>query len=727
RHVLRSSPSMRLLVVATYRDTDLEPGNPLGEALADLRAEPGSGRLALAGLDRDGVAELVSASGGRADMADRLWAETRGNPLFVTELVAHIHETGAEDPEQFEVPDGVRDVIARRLSRLSRPANQALRTAAIVGQVFPLGLLERLEVAVPADPGGHQQRPAEALLDVFDEATAAALVVETPGGYAFAHALVRQVLLDGMTATRKAYLHRAVAQAIEASPDSDQQLEALSHHYAEAAADGDAAKAVEYAQAAARQARGQLAFESAIVHLQRGRAVVEAGADPDPLVRADLLLLEADIHYEFGQYARFQELAREAAAMARAGRSGPHLARAARMSANFLAYSEPDPFIRELCEEALEVMGDSEPTLRGIVMSCLARFRSYSEGLGADMEPMAAEALALTGRGSDEMARTYSLDTLAICLFGTPRTRERLDILNQSAAIQPSAITLRARAATHLELGDVAAFEADVGLHRAEATRRGLRLAKQYVVTFDVLRFMLAGLLDDADHLLQQGLADAGGDRSFLGDLGGQLLFLRREQGRLAEAMPLVRYAVAESGGMGLFRCGLVAALAETGGVDEAQRELDDLAGDDFGGVLRDLSWTVSLAFLSEACIQLGDSATATQVLGHFRPHTGHMAVMGWGVLCLGAVDRFLGMLEMAVGRLDEAIAYLEAGLALEEELGFRTFAARSRRWLGDGLLRRGGGDDIPRATALLQRAAEDAEALGMPALAVEAARLLSG
>jgi hypothetical protein len=238
---------------------------------------------------------------------------------------------------------------------------------------------------------------------------------------------------------------------------------------------------------------------------------------------------------------------------------------------------------------------------------------------------------------------------------------------------------------------------------------------------------MLAGLLDDADHLLQQGLADAGGDRSFLGDLGGQLLFLRREQGRLAEAMPLVRYAVAESGGMGLFRCGLVAALAETGSVDEAQRELADLAGDDFGGVLRDLSWTVSLAFLSEACIQLGDSATATHVLGHFRPHTGHMAVMGWGVLCLGAVDRFLGMLEITTGRLDEAIAYLEAGLALEEELGFPTFAARSRRWLGDGLLRRGGGDDIPRATALLQRAAEDAEALGMPALAVEAARLLSG
>jgi DNA-binding SARP family transcriptional activator len=716
RHVLRSSPSMRLLVVVTYRDTDLEPGNPLADALGDLRAEPGAGRLALAGLDREGVAELVSASGGRADMAERLWAETRGNPLFVTELVAHLQETGADDPVHFEVPDGVRDVIARRLGRLSPTVGQALRAAAVAGQTFSLRLLETVEAAGPAD---H-------LLDAFEEAATAALLVEVPGGYAFAHALVRQVLLDSMTATRRAYLHRAIAQAIEALPNSDHQLEALAHHYAEAAADGDVIKAVEFAQAAARQARGQLAFEAAIAHLQRGTAVIDAGGNADPLLRAELALLEAEINYEVGQYARFQELAREAAAMARAGRSGRHLARAARMSANFLAYSEPDPFIGELCEEALEVIDRSEPTLRGVVMSCLARFRSYSEGLGVVMEAMATDALALTLQEDDEAAQTYALDTLAITLFGTPRVEERLDILNRSAAIQQSTIGVRARAATHLELGDMAAFEADVARHRADATRRGLQLTKQYVVTFDVLRAMLAGRLDEAELLLQQGLAQAGGDRSYLGDLGGQLLLLRREQGRLAEAMPLLRYAVAESGGMGLFRCGLTAALAETGAAEEARRELADLALDDFGSVLRDLSWTVSLGFLTEAATQLGDAATAKRVLDHFEPHSGHLAVMGWGVLCLGAVDRFLGMLALTVGRLDTAVAYLEAGLAKEQTMGLPAFRARSGRWLGAALLQRSGPGDRGRARTVLQATADEAAALGMPALAAEAKHLLS-
>jgi hypothetical protein len=242
-----------------------------------------------------------------------------------------------------------------------------------------------------------------------------------------------------------------------------------------------------------------------------------------------------------------------------------------------------------------------------------------------------------------------------------------------------------------------------------------------------VLRAMLNGRFAEADDLIAEGLRQAGSDRSFLGDFGGQLLFLRRQQGRLSEAMPLLRYAVQESGGMGLFRCGLVAALAENGDVEEARQELADLAKGDFGVVLRDLSWTVSLAFLAEAVSQLDDQAESQVVLDHLAPHSGHLAVMGWGVLCLGAVDRYLGMLELTLGRVDDAVGHLQSALAMEEGLGFAPAASRTRYWLGRALLRRGGAEDRLRAKDLVEACIATAKELGMQALVTEAGVLLAG
>ncbi len=64
RHVLRSGSPMRLLVLGTYRDTDLDRTHPLSEVLADLRRESGVTRLDLAGLDSSEVAALMEATAG---------------------------------------------------------------------------------------------------------------------------------------------------------------------------------------------------------------------------------------------------------------------------------------------------------------------------------------------------------------------------------------------------------------------------------------------------------------------------------------------------------------------------------------------------------------------------------------------------------------------------------------------------------------------------------------
>src|SRR5581483_7610390 len=133
-------------------------------------------RLAMEGLGVHDLADLVEATGDgrlsadRRTLAEVLRDETQGNPFFVGEILRHLSETRAGT---VSVPESVRDVIARRLSRLAPPTQLAMATAAVVGPAFEFGVLERL--------GGAAGDPDE-LLDALDEAIAARILTEVPGG-----------------------------------------------------------------------------------------------------------------------------------------------------------------------------------------------------------------------------------------------------------------------------------------------------------------------------------------------------------------------------------------------------------------------------------------------------------------------------------------------------------------------------------------------------------------
>ena len=150
RHVLRSPESMRILVVGTYRDTDIGRADPLTDFLGDLHRLGGAERLPLSGLDGAGVAAFIEqAAGHQLDeegeaLAAAVWRETEGNPFFTTEVLRHLAESGVveqrEDrwvvtrgPEDFGIPEGVRDVVGRRLARLSEEENQVLACSAVIG------------------------------------------------------------------------------------------------------------------------------------------------------------------------------------------------------------------------------------------------------------------------------------------------------------------------------------------------------------------------------------------------------------------------------------------------------------------------------------------------------------------------------------------------------------------------------------------------------------------
>jgi tetratricopeptide (TPR) repeat protein/predicted Ser/Thr protein kinase len=268
RHLLRSSHQASLAIVATYRETELGRTHPLAEMLAELRREEGVTRIGLHGLKEEDVSQFIGEWIGHespAALTHLVAGKTEGNPFFVSEVLRHLSETGAlatltsgtrapSDPGG--LPEGVREVIGRRLSRLSDACNRVLGLAAVVGREFNLTVLNALA-----------ELPEERLLDILDEALAARLIQDVPVApdrYAFTHALVRDTLYGELTAARRTRLHRVVAEAIERlAPSDNPPLADLAYHYAQVASPAVADKAIAYAIRAAERAASAFALEEA--------------------------------------------------------------------------------------------------------------------------------------------------------------------------------------------------------------------------------------------------------------------------------------------------------------------------------------------------------------------------------------------------------------------------------------------------------------------------------
>jgi predicted ATPase len=196
-----------LLLLASARESELGGGHPLTEALADIRRDRPVLPVPLHGLDEAAIATIVEGvTGARADRtaARALQERTGGNPFFVRELVRH-----AEEGEAVSLPQGVREVVAARVGRLEERARRVLALAAVAGSELDAGLVRAASGA-----------PEEEVLDALEQALRAGFLRELPGdgGLAFTHALVRDALVDELSAARRAHLHRRVADALAVVP-----------------------------------------------------------------------------------------------------------------------------------------------------------------------------------------------------------------------------------------------------------------------------------------------------------------------------------------------------------------------------------------------------------------------------------------------------------------------------------------------------------------------------
>jgi DNA-binding CsgD family transcriptional regulator/tetratricopeptide (TPR) repeat protein len=201
------------------------------------------------------------------------------------------------------------------------------------------------------------------------------------------------------------------------------------------------------------------------------------------------------------------------------------------------------------------------------------------------------------------------------------------------------------------------------------------------------------------------------------GAYGMQMFCLRREQGRLREALPMLQHFVRTTPKAQAWQPGLALLYAELEMRTECQAEFDELPWAQASSGPRDVSSMTVLMFAAEVCAYLGDAARAEVLYAVLKPNTGANLLADFGGPCLGSADRLLGNLASVMQRWEIAQMHFEKALEMDQRTGSRVWLAHSRTAYAAMLYRRALAGDHEQAHALLTEAMAESSALQMNAL----------
>jgi DNA-binding SARP family transcriptional activator len=727
----RELADSRLLVVGAYRDVDPTLRDPLVSTLAELTRERVTHRIALYGLDEPGVSEYVELAAGHTP-ADSLVAaihlETEGNPLFVGEVVRLLAAEGRlelEEPGQLGLPEGIRQVIGRRLRHLSPECYNVLTLASVLGREFDLDALERV-----SDTG------RERLFELLDEALAARVVSEVPGARGrlrFAHALIRDVMYEALTAARRVNLHREVGEVLEAlyRPDLEQHLSELAHQFAQAVVGREAQKAVMYARLAAERAARMLAYEEAVRLYEMALQFLLADESFTASDRFELLLALGDARARAGNTPASKEAFRDAAELAAEHGTPDDLARAAHGYGGRISWEvqRDDEYLRPLLERALAAMGDGDSALKVRLLARLAGGPLRD----ASFPPEKRHAL---GKEALESARRIGDPaTLAYALAGYINSHYSPDFVPTEVEMATELIALALETGNkELALeGHVDRFTSLIGLGEMSRARRDhaaiaqlaedLRQPLQAFVVKEshAVVALLEGRFSEAEALISDAYRLGKRTTSWNAVVSYrlQLYVLRWMQGRLEELKETVIRSVDEYPTYPIWRCVQAHAAGVRGSEASAREAFDALAADDFAVLPFDEEWLLSLCFLAETARFLSDVRRASVLYEQLLPYA-QRAAFGVPEICIGSVAHYLGVLATTMSHWDDGEDHFGIAIDVNERMGARPWLARSKDGYGRLLLARGRRGDEERARELFAAALQTYRELEMASYARE-------
>jgi DNA-binding SARP family transcriptional activator len=708
RHVLRADSGMRLLVLATYRDTEPSRSPLLTEILTGLARRPDVTRIELGPLDEPDVAAILADTGREPAHAARVRAATQGNPFFVVEVVRALDE--ARDPAAAITPR-VRDVVRWRLARLPDGTTDVLAAAAVVGAEF--------DADVAASGAGVEVHRA---LDALEAAEQARLVrpARALDRFTFAHALVRQTILDDLPAARRVRLHARVARAFEHRATTRAVAAGdLATHFAAAGTLVDPAEALAYARRAADEASARLAFDVAVEHYEQALGALERL----PHVRGDERL---ELELPFGRALRLAGDARAVAVLRRAAADADAAGDGPRMAEALLTLGlgpdvrmlEEDADTVALLRRALTLLPAGDSPTRARLLASVAHEALYSM---PDAERLATvdRAIATARRAGDATALAAVLKTRSWLAIGRERAQERLALADDLIAIGrtgPPYAETDGHLFRHIALVELADPQAaDAALAEARATAR-LPVSRWTVAQWTAARALLAGRLADAEEEATQTAAlgrEAGFPPVIVQTRFAALLWsIRVVQGRLTELEAIFRSAADAMPARPAWTFVSQAQLDwEAGHPDAAHAALEQAFAHGLLEQPSGAAWAPTLLWAADLCASLENPMRAAQLYDILAPRGEAM------IATAGPVGRPLGRLARTLGDRDEAERRLRHAAALCERMDARAYLALAHQDLGELLL------PSAEGRRLTEQARTAGEELGMPGLASRSPR----
>jgi tetratricopeptide (TPR) repeat protein len=646
----------------------------------------------------------------------------------VTEVVRLLVQEGELTPERLEsqprpgmpVPEGIREVIGKRLGRLSGRCNAALTIGALIGTQFELEQLGKLIGDLSEDE----------LLELLEEALSERVIEEVPesaGRYQFTHALIQETLAEELSVARRVRLHARIAEALEELYGADVEAHAaeLAHHFHDAGPVLGPEKIVRYSAVAGEQALEAHAHEQALAHFERALA---ARADPLPdverarllfgLGRAQLATLERHELEQAGMTMR-----RAFDYYVTAGDVNGAVAVAAHPLSSSLGMREAG--IPQLLTDALSLVPPGSHSA-GRILANHGWFSGIAEGDHDRATIALRQALSIAQHHNDTALEGRTLANASWVdgwhfrwQDGIEKGLRAIELARCASDEQTEIAAHRCVAWATAAIGEreQADSHTDHTLALAERLRERWWLAS---ASFDSARLSLyEGEWESARRMSDISLTAKSRDPRPL----AMRALLEYELGRLdagaacADQLQEIVGSVAPPGPIAdhyFFACivPLVGRIAKMDDKNEAAKTAAEhlLSMTPQTAPALAITARTGLAFVA---IERGDVKTAEKLYDALKSHTGTASM----VVPL-TIDRVLGLLAVTTGRFDTAMAHFEEGLSFCDRAGYLPEFAWTASDYAEALLARGGSGDRESAVMLQTDALRVANELGMRPLA---------
>jgi hypothetical protein len=711
RAVSAAVPALPVLVVATYRHDELDPP----QALAALGGH--AERIMLDGFSQDDVATLLADTLEREPSADevrRVHHQTGGNPLFVTQL-ARLSLTAPAAG----IPTALRDVLARRLARVSSSCARVLGVAAVIGSDFDQ---QTLVAVLDESP--------DAVAAALEEAVVARLVVrlDQPQRWRFVHNLVRTARYEDLGPQSRQHWHRRVTEVLAADEAASPGV--LAQHAALAGFDREDVRPSCYEADAAQESLRRMAWTEAAMLAERALQSAPQGPRGDA-IKAEAWLTLGNAQLRTGDDRAAAEAFSAAAEVGRRRAQPELIARAALGFGAGLAGFEVTLHDRrqvDLLEEAAAQLAE-DADLRPLVLARLSVALAF---LGSETRRLALadEAIALARQRGDDRALAAALGARCDAVSGPDHIGERLVAANEIIALAHKVgdiplelLGRRLRAVALLEQRDLISFDAEIDIYARAAERLGDPFYGWYPDMWRAMRAHADGQLDEAERLAERAasVGASAGSRNAPLLRSVLMLFMSLDRGDEVSATRHWREVIAWNPEVfGDYSAPVTALIhGRFGRTDRAHAALDRFGAERIDAIPKNQEWLSTVGEAVLAAARIGRQDIARHAYGMLIPYEGVGLFEGIAAMDYGVVDRLLALAAGCCGDGEAALRHAERALAGVADAG-ALVVAHTRADCARALF--AAGDETARtyAAELARRAVEEYEGLGLDGLADE-------